>query len=154
MERGTSPAGSGRARPAAFAVAIPLLLLLITGGLYADTSVYRCTTLDGAVEFNQFPCADGASEQEISIQDRKTGWVPSDTPRRQTTKKPGKSRNRKRKTSGADQAAARREKQCWNKRQLVEEVNRKLRRGYKAGQGVKLRDRRRGYEDYIRKFCG
>lgn len=154
MERPMSPPGSGSKRAATSPATVLLLLLLVAASTSADTIVYRCTTVDGAIEFSQFPCADGASEQEVSVQDRKTGWVPSDTPSRQTTKKTGKSRNRKRKAAGADQTVARREEQCWKKRRLIEEVNRKLRRGYKAGQGVKLRDKRRDYEAYIREFCG
>lgn len=155
MERGTSSQGSGVTPSTAYATAISPLLLLVAGSLSADTSVYRCDTPDGVIEFSQLPCAEGANEQEIFIQDRKTGWVPNDTPSRRTTKKTGKPRNRKRKPAGADRAAAqaRREERCWKKRQLLEGVNRKLRRGYKAGQGVKLRDRRRDFEAYIRKFC-
>jgi hypothetical protein len=121
----------------------------------ADTSVFRCDRDDGAIEFSQFPCADGTSERKITIQDRKTGWVPSITRSRPTKSKPGKARNRERKAAGPDPSAARmrREERCWDKRQRLEGVNRKLRRGYKVGQGVKLRDRRRSYEAYIRKFC-
>ncbi len=75
------------------------LLLLFAANLGAETSVYQCTTPDGAIEFRQRPCDEGSNGQRL------------------------------------------------------EEVNWKLKRGYKASQGNKLRRKRRVYEDYISQLC-
>jgi hypothetical protein len=45
------------------------------------------------------------------------------------------------------------ERQCWKKRQSLQRVQRKLRTGYRASEYQRLHDRRRSYEDYLRRFC-
>jgi hypothetical protein len=128
--------------------------LLITTNVNAETNVYRCTSPSGAVEFRQLPCADGSDEQELVIEDRKTGWKPTAAGVGGTRKNSSKQSKRKRNAEskvGASRAG--RTEQCWKKQQLLEEVNSKLRRGYKAQQGIKLRRKRRAYEDYISRFC-
>ena len=139
-------------RAIAFAAAVSPLVLLPAADVVAQTSVYRCTAPDGAVEFRQLPCTDGSDEESLVIKDRKTGWIPAATGTK--TKAADKPRKRATKSSPKkDSSQSRREEQCWKKRQLLEEVNWKLRRGYKAAQGVKLRRRRQTYEDYIGRYC-
>lgn len=133
--------------------ALPLLLPFSVN-LGAPTNVYQCTAPDGAIEFRQLPCADGSQERGLVIEDRKTGWVPSKPRIDAPSDAAGKSDSRNRKsTAGGKSAKDRREEQCWKKRQLLDEVEWTLKRGYKAGQGNKLRRKRRVYEDYISKFC-
>lgn len=156
MERSASPRGLGTTRKMTVTIAVPsLFFLLPAASLTADTDVYRCTTADDAIEFSQRPCANGEREQKVTVEDRKTGWVPSTIRSAGKTRAAGKPLSRKRRTGGGETATARarRDERCWKKRQLLEEVNWKLRRGYKAGQGTKLRRRRESHEDYIRKFC-
>lgn len=145
--RGPRSGGQGAASLlAALLVAAPALLA-------DETSVYRCTDPDGAIELSQFPCPAGTEEREVRVEDRKTGWTP---PRveSQARRRAPKAGSRKSKAPGkSDLAAARRADQCWNKRRQLEEVNWKLRRGYRPVEGVKLRRRRQSYEDYIDRHC-
>lgn len=143
------------ARPSGLLLtALPPLILLISPNVCAETLVYRCFTPEGEVEFRQSPCSDDTEEQEIRIEDRKTGWEPSHTKVERRSKGSTKSSSRKRKTDKDSRAAqAKREEKCWKKHQLLDKVNWKLRRGYKPATGVKLRRQRQEYEAYIRQFC-
>jgi hypothetical protein len=127
--------------------------LTLAANVLADTNVYRCRAPDGKIEFRQTSCATDTDEDEITVEDRKTGWEPKLTKIEKKTKSSKKSGSRERQAVKEDAALAQQEKQCWKKRQLLDEVNWKLRRGYKPPTGVKLRRRRRTYEDYIRRFC-
>ena len=46
-----------------------------------------------------------------------------------------------------------RARRCWRKRQQLEAVRARLRRGYRPAEGERLRRRRRSYEDYLSRFC-
>jgi len=123
------------------------MLLLATAELAAATSVYRCETATGGIEFSQHRCAERG--EAITIEDRMTGWVPlAAVPVTEAEASP------KRKTGATRvRTAAKSETACWNKRHQLEQVNRKLRRGYTPSKGVELRHKRRGYEDYLSTFC-
>lgn len=139
------------------AVLIPVAMLsalTFAGKAGAETAVYRCTTPSGKIEFRQQPCSEGSNEEEITIEDQKTGWEPGKTKlegQGEETKKKSsasKSDNKKR----AEQAKKQADK-CFDKRQQLEEVNWKLRAGYSASEGVKLRHKRRTYEEYLSHYC-
>ncbi len=129
---------------------------LVTGAAGAqDTTVYRCTGENGSVELSQFPCPTGMRNEEITVTDRETGWVPP-SPESVAEKKP--SPGSKRSGSGQTQAQkaaadARRADKCWDKRRLLDEVNWKLRHGYRPVEGIKLRRKRQSYEDYLDRYC-
>lgn len=138
---------------ASIAILATLGLSLAADGA-AQTRVYRCTMPNGEIEFSQRPCAAGASEQELDVEDRRTGWTPPQPTAEPAAKPKRKSGSGKKPGSPSRKSAeARREERCWKKRQLLDEVTWKLRRGYKAGKGVALRRKRRSYEDYIDRFC-
>ncbi len=130
--------------------------LLVTGAAGArDTTVYRCTGENGSVELSQFPCPAGMENDEITVTDRETGWVPP-SPGSVTEEK--RSAGSKRSGSGQAQAQkaaadARRADKCWDKRRLLDEVNWKLRHGYRPVEGIKLRRKRQSYEDYLDRYC-
>lgn len=152
MEQGSDLPGHGiRAAQLSAAVAAPLLLHL-AADLAAETSVYQCTTPGGAVEFRQRPCDQDSDERNLIIKDRKTGWVPS-SPQNDSKPKAREQSSKRRSSARGGSDKARREEQCWKKRQLLDEVEWKLKRGYKASQSNKLRRKRRVYEDYLRQFC-
>ena len=131
-----------------------IILLLAWSGLIVDcqadsTLVFQCTLGDGRVEFRQTLCADG-DQQELEIKDVKVGWEAPTA----TVKLTKKSAKKARKSSGS--SSRRKEKQakdCFKTEQKLENVNRRLRRGYKAGQGSDLRHKRRQYEAYLGRFC-
>lgn len=153
MEESLSSTGTDR-RTRRTTTAFAPLLLLVAAAAFSQTTVHRCVTQDGRVEFRQTACAGGAEDQEVRIDDRKTGWQPARIKIEKKTSGSVKSSARSSKTDKEKRAAhARQEEKCWNKRQLLEEVNWKLKRGYKPATGVKLRRKRRVYEDYIGRFC-
>lgn len=130
-------------------------LIIGTAPQAAETRVYRCTSPDGGIELRQRPCPEGTEGDEILIEDRRTGWNPSTTEEGEKPKGTGGPGKPKRKSKKRNESAAkaRHDEQCWKKRQLLKEVNWKLRRGYKPGKDVALRRKRETYEDYIRAFC-
>ena len=135
-----------------------LLVVLLAIGLAplaAETRVYRCIGSDGAVELRQRPCPEGTEEDQILVDDRKIGWDPSATAKGEKPKGMGGSDKPRRNAQKPKEssAKARREDECRKKRQLLEEVNWKLRRGSKPGKGVELRHKRHVYEDYLRDHC-
>ena len=153
MEEGSRLKGTDRHPRLTTAVVSPLLLFLCAD-IVAETSVNRCVTPDGKIEFRQFACAADAEEEEVLIEDRKTGWEPAKTKLEKTKTRSDKSSTHNRKSDEKKLAAkAKQEEQCWKKHQMLEEVNWKLRRGYKPATGVKLRRKRRQYEEYIGRFC-
>ena len=153
MEQRSRSWGSNYLVLLAFAVLLQVAFLF-PAPVIADTNVFRCIAPDGKIEFRQTACADGAEEREITVEDEKSGWKPPEAVFEKKTKRAKNSAARKRKTDRDSQAAkARQEEKCWKKRQALEEVNWKLRRGYKPAAGVKLRHKRRMYEDYLWRFC-
>jgi len=138
----------------AFAAALSPPALLLAANNATQTSVYLCTTPQHAVEYSQFPCARGSDEESLIIEDRKIGWTPAPTEQgtgTQAVDTPQK--HEKRSPIKADSSRLRREEQCWKKHALLEDVNWRLRRGYTAKQGTKLRRKRQTYEDYIAHYC-
>lgn len=133
---------------------LALLLVTWTGFtttcLAESTKVFRCTREDGHMEFRQIPCREG-SQQELEIEDVMVGWeAPAATV--ELSKKRAKPKSRK--TSASSRRNKEKQaKDCFKTEQRLENVNRKLRRGYKAGQGSDLRHQRRQYEAYLGRFC-
>ncbi len=118
----------------------------------ATTDVYRCVTPEGATEFRQGACDAGTDQSQLTVEDQPTGWVPTEPTRssRETKSTPKKKASTARsapKSSKAD------ERQCWEKRQKLDEVNWRLRRGYEPKQGTELRRKRDYYEDFLDQFC-
>jgi hypothetical protein len=152
MERRvSSPKGYRRHRPTV--AALSLLIAVDVATAVADTDLYRCVAPDGKVEFRQTVCAGDAGQEEVRVKDRMTGWEPP-KPKLEESEKDSERSSRSEGNSKKDDADRdRQEKQCWKKRQQLDEVNWKLRHGYKPAAGVKLRRRREEYEDYIRRFC-
>lgn len=116
----------------------------------AETSIYRCTAPDGSIELRQYPCHGRDRSEQVELKPDTKGWEA--TPE---VKRP-KPKTRRRKTRSPEQRArAERQQQaaCEKKRKHLDEVRRKLRGGYKSGQGETLRRRRDEYDDYLRSYC-
>jgi hypothetical protein len=141
--RNTAPLGRGPA--------LLLVALAADGGGTAagePPEIYRCTAPDGAVEFRQYPCHERDASSRIDIDDSPTGWVPPTPAPRPAP--PAAPRFTKPAMVEQDPALADR---CWKKQRQLDEVNRRLRAGYTPVQGERLRQRRRDYEAYLRRFC-
>lgn len=129
-----------------------LALFLVVSGTTHAATYYRCMLLDGSVEFTQRPCVGGGGST-VAVEDRLIGWEsPGYAPLSATSSKKSK-KSSKAKLRVAQKNRKKREKACFKKKQSLENVNRRLRAGYKAGQGKKLRHRRRQIEEYLDAFC-
>ena len=117
----------------------------------AQTKVFRCTSASGEIEFSQHPCPAQTSSEELILKDRKTGWTP---PRPKPRPAPKASpRDTGKQSSRTKESKQKDTDSCWKKQQQLEEVNWKLRSGYKPAKGTQLRRRRRAYEAYIDRYC-
>jgi hypothetical protein len=114
----------------------------------AVTRVYRCESDSGEVSFSQRPCTEG-EQSELQIEEVKSGWdapvVP--LPSLRQRKPPRRNAPVPRKTQSKIP------EKCFKTRQRLEDVSRRLRRGYKPGRGDDLRHQRRQYEAYLSRFC-
>ncbi|WPL13735.1 hypothetical protein Thiosp_03552 [Thiorhodovibrio litoralis] len=139
-------------------VATGLVFVLTTPAAKGtEPSVYRCTATDGSIEFRQFPCHGRDDSLLLEIDDRPSGWTPpdpadvfKDEPERKPRSSSAESSSDARKDAAADR---RWEEKCLKKQHQIEQVNRKLRAGYTASEGQRLRHKRAEYEDYVKKFC-
>ena len=118
--------------------------------------VYRCVQPDGSISFQQQACKNKGTRIE-------TGEAQAVWANLRSGEQSLYDRYRKRdkaKLKHKQQIARSRKKpetaddrSCWKKRQQLESVSAKLRRGYKASKGNELRRRRDSYEGYLRRFC-
>jgi hypothetical protein len=123
-------------------------LVAVPGGVSSDsTKVYRCVSAQGATEYRQRPCVSGTQE-ELEIEDAKVGW---DAPAVTVESRPAKKVSKTRRSSRS--ARDRQKERCFKTEQRLESLNRRLRKGYRAGRGADLRHRRRQYEAYLDEFC-
>jgi hypothetical protein len=124
------------------------LLLFYCLSLPAAPQLYRCVDAAGDSIFQQTTCLVG-EQSIIEVVDTRVGWKPPKASKKSTkaSKKPPR--------STAKQARERRkqDKSCWRAEQNLEQVDRKLRRGYKASAGDRLRAKQERYESYLKEFC-
>jgi hypothetical protein len=153
--RYVTPEHSLRNRRSRLTVGLPLIYLIALVGSCPDaaaqSTIYRCTAEDGAIEFRQFPCHERDASRELELDTPPVGWVP---PKPEATPKPAQRAKGARKTE--TRSTLRKDRyadQCWKKRQQMEEINARLRHGYRPDQGVTLRRRRSQHEEFIRQFC-
>lgn len=102
------------------------------------------------------PCAGGAGERvrDLPGLNRSPGLRRSEAAWLTKRAKQRPRRPAKPQRAGGGKAQKRRQaQQCWKKEQQLDAVRARLRRGYKASAGERLRRQRRSYEDYLRRFC-
>jgi len=139
-----------------------LFLLLL--GFSARADIYRCGGDFGEPSFSQRPCADGSTlvVQQVSpsataasasgLRPGERAWLEQ---RKRAGRRHGgvKKPNPRRTQAEARRVAKVQAHRCRSKRRSLDAVKAKLRRGYKAASGEKLRRRRSAYEDYLATFC-
>ncbi|WP_200286194.1 hypothetical protein [Rhabdochromatium marinum] len=126
-----------------------------------ESSVYRCTAADGSIEFRQYPCHGRDASVLLDIDQRPSGWTPPDPAEvfdaeDEAEAAAERSQAAAKARAEAAKAAAverRQEEKCWKKHHQLEQVERKLRAGYQASEGQRLRHKRTEYEDYLKRFC-
>ncbi len=130
--------------------------LLISLSIGATETVIRCQLADGRVSYSDRPCSMGAQD-ELRFKDQKVGWEAPRTPLKleHRSKRERKQQSRKQAVAlrMARKERMRNKKDCWKKKQKIERIQERLRRGYKAGQGRTMRYRQRELEDDLRAFC-
>ncbi len=146
-------------RPLCLALLHSVLLLVASAccplaGQSAPTTVYRCPGEDGTVEFRQVRC-DGESYETVTITDHKVGWeaVGTKAPARAAKKKKKRKKRAPASSAAVKASQAAGKERCFRTRQRLDRVEWRLRKGYKAGQGDKLRRQRREYGAFLREFC-
>lgn len=136
-----------------------LFLSIFSFGLPAAAAVYRCVGAHGEVEFTQLACDSGAT---LAVMPSAPSALPGKGLRsgerrwlQQRVREKGRSKGKVRGPGGTARAAAkdRSAYRCLRKQRQLDALNAEMRRGYKAGRGERLRQRRRGYEDYLEEFC-
>ena len=118
--------------------------------------VYRCPQADGGISFQQQACA--AEGRLIETGEAQAVWSALrpeekrlyESYRERDRERQLRKRQARRQTARMEKAD---ERACFLKRQRLDSVNARLRRGYKAGQGEALRRKRDQYEEYLRRFC-
>jgi hypothetical protein len=132
-----------------WAALLPLLGFILP----ASAAVYRC---DGdPPRFQDAPCGSTGVASVVpaagggsGLRRSERNWLRTREAARQAAK-PKRSQRR----SGSGKVAQQ-EQRCWRKRQQLERVKAKLRRGYKPAQGERLRRSRKQYEEYLFRYCG
>ncbi len=130
---------------------IPLVIMLgfCSAGL---AQIHQCTNSDGAVSFQDTPCAELEqtklrvirTESRPGLRASEKAWL-SRLKRRSEPKKKSSRRPQK--------STKRQEKSCLKKKQQLDAVRARLRRGYKPSQGESLRRKRKNYEAYLFRYC-
>jgi hypothetical protein len=108
--------------------------------------LYRCTR-NGVVEFRQTACPEG--EQAITeVLEQSKGISPIEPALRLPA--PKLERSQPSETGKKPQATNER---CWKTQKRLEEVERRLRAGYKPSQYEGLHRKQVEYEEYLKRFC-
>jgi hypothetical protein len=135
-----------------------LLCAMATAGHGAE--IFRCTGPDGEPLYTQIPCdaptrivrplSEGPpAVGPTGIRASERAWLESRE--RAEDRQPAPDRG-KASTSGSGEPS-RDGYACRQKQRALDAVKSRLRRGYRPGQGERLRRQRAGYEDYIAVFC-
>lgn len=132
-----------------------LCCLLLINSAVAQTTpqLYRCVDADGKPIFQQTVCQSG-KQSTVVLTDTRVGWVPPKVVKKEA-KVDKRVRPKKRAASMAKKVRDQRkqDKSCWRAEQNLEQTESKLRRGYKAGAGDRLRAKQARYESYLKEFC-
>lgn len=115
----------------------------------AGDQIYRCREADGSVLFSDRACAPGQTGIDAP-------YAPAPGTRSLDTRGLGEDRPapvHRRAATGQADSGPQRAYECSKRERRLEEVNAKLRRGYTASEGERLRRRRADLEDYIQTFC-
>ena len=132
----------------------PVMLTVLTLSCGTPAAqIFQCTDQQGVVAFQDTACSEGPrvirqlpSSAGAGLRQAERAWL-----KRLKKGTPAKPKPVPRRSSSKDDL--RQEQTCWKKRRQLEQVRTKLRRGYKASQGEKLRRSRRDYQDYLSRYC-
>lgn len=123
------------------------LTVCIVSAAIAET-VYRCDDGQGRTLFQQIPCAGSSEKMEVKVDN--SIWAPVDHAGKIIARGVKKPKRQPRITRAQSD---KQKKACWKADQKIQRIQWKLRKGYTAAQGERLRQQRREAEDYKRDFC-
>jgi hypothetical protein len=136
--------------------------LFVFLGLWSATGVpaadvYRCTGPAGEPLFSHSPCSVAGSTSAIrrgssgnaapGLRAAELDWLAGRARDRAQAGQPRAKPSTKPATRKADK------NDCARRRMSLDDINARLRRGYKPSQGERLKQRRRVLEDYIATVC-
>jgi hypothetical protein len=136
---------------------VRIIFLLLWPAVGFPAEVYRCIEADGSISFQQAPCkGEGARIETGEAQAAWTSLRGAERRLYRAYRKRDRERlefRRKAARGKMAKRAARESVGCYNKRHALEEVEARLRGGYKPSEGDRLRRRRDYLEGYLRRFC-
>ena len=134
-------------------VCAAMLLCLYPISVLAQ-GVYRCPQPGGGVLFQQFACEQG---EVIQVEPAVSGWIGLRAEERaglEATRKPASSASAGRQQgSQTDWQSGDDGKDCRKRRDRLDKTQARLRRGYKASEGERLRRQRDEDRAWLRRFC-
>ncbi|MET0082742.1 MAG: DUF4124 domain-containing protein [Sedimenticola sp.] len=125
--------------------------LMVVTAATADT-VYRCHDEQGGVIFQQLPCSGGLSEP-VEITPQVVDWVGNREDGRRGRASPEARKRQSRNRPKRERSKGVSEKECFRNRQKLEQVQWKLRKGYRPAEGERLKQRRRQLEAFDSRYC-
>lgn len=133
------------------AVITALWLILQSGGSMAAAPVYRCIDEAGRVVFSQFLCPRGGGDA-LRVKVPKIGWQAA-SPQPSMPRKRATRRAASLPQGGNQKQVESRKDGCWKAQRQLQQIARRLRKGYRRDAGERLRRRREDQEAYVSRFC-
>lgn len=116
----------------------------------AAAQVYRCNEAGEVPSFQAHPCVGG---EAVELGQPAARWEPLRPAERRLWRESRKAERASRSPRSADSSGKASERTCWQRRRQLEALSAKLRRGYRAAQGERLRRRRDTLQGFIRRYC-
>ncbi len=136
-------------------LAAGLLLFSSTPILSELNTVQRCVDPQGAVTFQQTRCEhDGSAIDVVTVEHGWTRLRSGELDLLEEYQRQAAKRYRGSSARNQQRPDQRESKSCFSKRTRLEKVRAKLRRGYKAAEGGRLRRQREEYQQYLALYCG
>lgn len=115
----------------------------------ADAWVYRCDGSEEVVVFSDRPCSGPEQDPYSQSAAPQVGTRRLELDLRSTGERASRTAPR----AGGSPTVVAEVRRCEARRQRLEQVNARLRRGYTPAEGERLRARRRELEDALRAHC-
>ncbi len=134
-----------------------LFSILLASVAVFPAEVYRCLAPDGSISLQQTACKEAG--ERIETGEAQAVWVSLRKEERrlyEAYRKRDRKRIEAQRKAERKRVASRKEQgsmTCYNKQHSLDEVQAKLRTGYKPSEGDRLRRRRDYLEGYLRRFC-
>jgi hypothetical protein len=116
----------------------------------AAGELYRCDEAGEAPSFQAHPCVGG---EVVELGQPAAYWEPLRPAERRLWRDIRRAEKASPPPRRARSSGKASERTCWQRRRQLEALAAKLRRGYRAAQGERLRRRRDTLQGFIRRYC-